>query len=133
MADAVREACNTEGTLQIAALVLGALVVVALVSTLSRPPALPVEVQELVHSAAQFHEMAKQDSDPAIALQHSTQALVTLQLARRLASDDTLMHACHVRPKELEAILLSTQAACIGRVSPRDPTLTSLAAGWSRV
>lgn len=112
---------------------LGALLVLALVSTLSRPPALPLEVQELVHSAAQYHEMAKQDADPAIALQHSTQALVTLQLARRLASDDTLMHACHVKPKELESILLSTQAACIARVSPREPTLTSLAAGWAKL
>lgn len=68
------------------------LVLVLLIATsfLLRPPKLSLRVSDLVTQATVLHHTALQDNEPSVSFQHSTEAIVHLQIARRLASDASL-------------------------------------------
>jgi nitrogen fixation/metabolism regulation signal transduction histidine kinase len=98
-------------------------------STLGRD-AEALNVKDLVQTAAQLGETAVQDKDASLALQHSTQALTYLAVARRQASDESIFRHTTVRAAELERALLDVQAAAVGRLGNRAPTLLNVAAGY---
>jgi hypothetical protein len=110
---------------------LGFFLILMLLSALvSRSPEVQTSVKELVQVSAQLGETAHQDKDAALALQHSTQALAYLSVARRLASDDSIFAQVGVRCSELERELLDKQAASISRLGRRETTLTNVTAGY---
>ena len=69
------------------------LVLVLLICTsfLIRPQKLSLRVNDLVTQATVLHQTALQDSDANTSFQHSTEAIVHLQIARRLASDASIL------------------------------------------
>lgn len=118
-------------TAKVAAGVIVAILILCVLSFLSRPATLHADLRELMMNAAQLHEVSKQDSDAALALQHNTSALAFLSMARRFASDASIQAASNVVPSDLDRALQKHQAACIAALSPRDPTLSSLLAEYS--
>jgi hypothetical protein len=107
------------------------IVVLSLLSLLSKPHNIHTDTKELVMTAAQMYEFSKQDSDPAVSLQHSTMALAYLSVARRLASDASIQQATKIIPSDLEKIFREQQAKNISELSHKEPTLSSLVAGYA--
>ena len=120
--------------LKLAGICLGILLLVMLLSSvLSRSPDLHVNLKDLVQQSAQLAEVAKQDADRSIALQHSTQAITLLSVARKLASDSSILEQTGVKVGELEKLLVDLQAACIAKLEHRSPTLTNVIAGYANL
>ena len=113
--------------------VVGVLLVIVLLSMLARPTQYSSSLKELVRQSAQLYETAKQDKDPALALQHASEALAILSVARHLAADTAIEKASGVKVHELAGSIAGLQAACVASISPRDPTLTALAAGYANL
>ena len=67
------------------------LVLLIITSFLVRPQKLSLRVSDLVTQATVLHQTALQDSEPSMSFQHSTEAIVHLQIARRLASDASIL------------------------------------------
>jgi hypothetical protein len=67
------------------------LVLLIVTSFLVSPQKLSLRVGDLVTQATVLHQTALQDSDPSMSFQHSTEAIVHLQIARRLASDASIL------------------------------------------
>ena len=67
------------------------LVVLVTTSFLVRPTKLSVRVADLVTQATVLHQTALQDGDAIVSFQHSTEAIVYLQVARRLANDASIL------------------------------------------
>jgi hypothetical protein len=107
------------------------IVILSLLSLLSKPHNINTDLKELVITAAQMYEFSKQDSDPAVSLQHSTMALAYLSVARRLASDASIQQATKIIPSDLEKIFREQQAQNISVLSHKEPTLSSLVAGYA--
>lgn len=118
-------------SVKVAAGVIVAILILCVLSFFSRPASLHADLRDLVVHAAQMHEVSKQDSDAALALQHNTTALAYLSMARRFASDSAIQSATNVLPADLERTLQKHQASCISTLTNRDPTLSSLLAGYS--
>ena len=115
--------------------VAGACLVVLLLlmllgSVFSRSADVQVNVKDLIQQCAQLAEVAKQDNDRSIALQHSTQALTMLSIARKLASDASILSHTGVNVAELERLLVDLQASCISKLEHRSPSLTNVVAGY---
>ena len=120
------------GSLKVAGICFALLLLLLLASAVfSRPADIQIDVKDLVQQSAQLAEVARQDSDRAIALQHITQAVTLLSVARKLASDASLLQSTGVRVPELEAILTDVQASCIAKLERRDPTLTNIVAKYA--
>lgn len=117
--------------IKIALGVLSVIVILSLLSLLSKPHHIHTDIKELVVTAAQMYEFSKQDSDAAVSLQHSTMALAYLSVARRLASDASIQQATKIVPSDLEKIFREQQAQNISNLSHKEPTLSSLVAGYS--
>ena len=113
--------------------VIGVVLVLVVFSFAARPVGLQVDLRDIAREAAQLHEMAAQDSDPAISLQHATTAVAYLSVARKLASDRSIQEAANVVPADLDRMLKDKQAAAVKalRVTKSDPTIASLLAGYS--
>lgn len=110
---------------------IAVLVLLLLSSLMSRSPDVHVTVKDLVQQSAQLAEVCAQDHDKAIALQHSTQALTLLSVARKLASDGSIQKETGVNIQELERVLLDLQAEAIGKLGGREPTLLNVVAGYA--
>jgi hypothetical protein len=67
------------------------LVLLIVTSFLVRPQKLSLRVGDLVTQATVLHQTALQDNDANTSFQHSTEAIVHLQIARRLASDASIL------------------------------------------
>jgi hypothetical protein len=109
------------------------LMLVCMLSYLSRPAALNAELRDLVRQAAQLHEQSLQDGDAALGLQHSTQALTYIGFARRLAADAVIEHQTSIKIQELEALVKKTQAGFVARISSREATISAIAAGYAKL
>ena len=108
-----------------------AIVVLSVLAYVSRPSTLSMDLREMVRHSAQLYEISRQDTDAAIALQHATQAVAYLSIARRLATDATIQKMCKVSPSDLERLLLERQAQCVSAITTREATLPSLVAGYA--
>jgi hypothetical protein len=119
--------------LQVTLICIGVLLFLCICSNFSRPATLQVELKELVQQAAQLHEQSLQDTDMAIALQHSTHALTCVGFARRLAADAVIEQTTNIKIKELESIILKTQALYISKISSREATISAIASGYAKL
>tara|TARA_Y100000813_G_C23848869_1_gene205581 strand:+ start:89 stop:439 length:351 start_codon:yes stop_codon:yes gene_type:complete len=81
-----------------AALLVFSLVTKVLLET---PDASGAHALELLHQAAHWREVAAQDSDPALRLQHAATASTLLNAARTLARDAELERGCGVNVPRL--------------------------------
>lgn len=119
---------------RVGGIALCVVIFLSVLSFLSRPASLQADLRDLVVHAAQHHEISKQDSDPVLALQHSTTALAFLSICRKLASDSSIQAATKVNPADLERMLRDQQSASISALHPHaEPTLTSLLAGFAKL
>jgi hypothetical protein len=119
--------------LQITLICIGVLLFLCILSNVSKPSSLQVELKELVQQAAQLHEQSLQDTDMALALQHSTQALTYVGFARRLAADAVIEQSTNIKIKELETIITKTQSNQILKISSREATISAIAAGYAKL
>lgn len=111
--------------------VVACIVILSIVSTMSQPVSIRADLKVLVQQAAQLCEMSRQDSDPMIALQHASEAVAYLHVARRLASDSSISQATQIDPQELEKVLLQRRAEAISTKFSGSANLTSIVAGYS--
>lgn len=118
---------------KVAGAVIGILVILIVLSFISRPHAPNTTVAELVREASQLYEISKQDSNPAIALQHSTSALAFLSTCRKLASDASILAHAKISASELERIFKEQQADCIQKLGKIGPSVTGILAGYSNL
>lgn len=118
---------------KIAAAVIACIVFLCAISLALRPSPYNANLKELVRQCAQLYEIAKQDQDAAVALQHSTEALSILLVCRRLAADAVIEAETKVKVSELGDAVAALQASCIAKLSLRDPTLTAIAAGYAQL
>ena len=109
--------------------ILAGVFLLCLFGLLWKQPTLNLGIKDLVRHAAQMYELSVQDKDVAVSMNHATEALAYLSVTRHLVSDAQIEEATHVKPAELESILLKQQAKCVSKLSPRDPTLISLLSG----
>lgn len=116
---------------KIACVVLACLCLVSLASLMMRPQPYTSNLRELIRQSAQLYEIAKQDQDTALALQHSTEALSILLICRRLAADAVIESETRIKVGELSESLGNLQASCIAKLSPRNPSMEALAAGYA--
>ena len=132
--DDVYKALQSVGTpLKITVGCVGILMIVCMLSFLSRPAALNAELRDLIQSAAQLHEQSLQDADLALGLQHSTQALTHIGFARRLAADAVIESNTNIKILELETVVRQTQANFVAKISSREATISAIAAGYSKI
>ena len=69
------------------------------------------KLANLVRQALALHRQANQSTDPSLILQHATEGLAYLTIARKLAQEDTLMQSTDVNVIQLEKELLDLQIA----------------------
>jgi thiamine biosynthesis lipoprotein ApbE len=121
---------SVSSPIQITIICVGILLFLTCIALLSKPAPISIELKEIIQQAAQFHEKSLQDTDAAIALQHSTQALAYVAFARRLAADAVIEKSTNIKIKELESILIQTQAKHVSKLSSREATISAIAAGY---
>ena len=115
------------------ACVLGVLVVLVILSFISRVPPVNTSVSELIRQASQLHEISKQDANPIIALQHSTEALAYLSICRRLASDSSILAHAKVSASDLERIFKDQQAASVRTLGKHEASVTGILSGYANL
>jgi len=113
------------------ACVLGVLLLLVILSFMSRAQPVNTSVSELIRQASQLHEISKQDGNPAVALQHSTEALAYLSVCRRLASDSSILAHAKVSASELERIFKDRQAEAIRLISKMEASVTGILSGYA--
>lgn len=116
---------------KVAAAVVAILVILIILSFISRPHPLNTTVSELIREASQLHEISKQDSNPAIALQHSTNALSILSTCRKLASDASILAHAKISAADLERIFRDQQADAIQKIGKIGPSVTAVLSGYA--
>ena len=130
--DAVTDAwAKLDSPWKIAVVAIGVLLVLCLLSMLARPQPYSSNLKDLVRQSAQLYETAKQDKDAALALQHVSESLAILSVARHLAADAVIEQATGIKIADLASSISAWQATCVAKLSPRDPTTAALAAGYA--
>lgn len=79
------------------------------------------KARALVRQATQLAHVAQQDTDPAVALQHATQATTYLEVALQLVDAATLQRGAEVDVHALAERLRRRQGSCLGAVTPSAP------------
>ena len=118
---------------KVSVVAISVILLLLLLSMLFKPQPYSSNLKELVRQSAQLYEMARQDKDPAIALQHASESIAILSVVRHLAADSVIEHASGVKVSELAALLSSFQASCIAALSQHEPTASALAAGYAKL
>ena len=118
---------------KISVAIIGVCLVLVALSMLSRPSPMTSSLKELIRQSAQLYETSRQDKDTALALQHSSEALAILSVARHLAADVAIEKASGIKVGELASAIASYQASCVAAISPREPSTASLAAGYAQL
>jgi hypothetical protein len=113
--------------------VLGVVVLLVILSFMSRATPVNTSVADLIRQASQLHEISKQDTNPAISLQHSTEALAFLSICRRLASDSSILAHAKVSPSELERIFRDQQADAMRKIGKVEASVTGILSGYSNL
>jgi hypothetical protein len=116
---------------KVAAGVVGILVILIVLSFISRPHPPNTTVSELIREASQLHEISKQDSNPAIALQHSTHALALLSICRKLESDESILAHSKISASELERVFRDQQSEAIQKIGKFGASVTSVLSGYA--
>jgi anti-sigma-K factor RskA len=86
-------------------------------STAERHPKVVVEAaKDLIANAVNNADMAKQDTNTAVCLMHVNQALTSLQVLKRIVSENFMERISGVKLNELESRLGRQQSQCLDKL-----------------
>jgi hypothetical protein len=74
------------------------------------------KARTLVRQATQLGQVSQQDADPAVALQHATQAMTYLEIALQLVDATTLQRGAEVDVHVLGDRLRKRQSSCLSSI-----------------